>query len=355
MNSSSGALVPRIIAVGTANPPTRYSQQEILDLFRCTDPTISKFFHNSHIQTRYLVLPEPSVDGSMPHEDGTMLLEKHRRTSRLISRQAIERCLESGGVAVEEIDFLATVTSTGFLCPSLSAHLCMDLQFRPNLVRADLVGMGCNGGMNGLAVAAQFAQANPGKKALLLACEICSAAYAFELTPVTGVVNSLFGDGAAAVILSADAKYNAAAGPQVMDFESYLLPETIREMRFDFQDGLFRFFLARDVPYVIGEHISKPVQNLLSRHNLHKRDIRHWLVHSGGKKVVDSIKYNLGLTSYDVRHTESILREYGNLSSTSFLFSYQRLTQERIAGEGDYGVTIAMGPGISLETGLLRW
>ena len=81
----------------------------------------------------------------------------------------------------------------------------------------------------------------------------------------------------------------------------------------------------------------------------------HKLVHSGGKKVVDSVKYNLGITEYDVRHTRSILKNYGNLSSASFLFFFQELTREGIAKQGDWGVSIAMGPGISIETGLLRW
>jgi len=94
---------------------------------------------------------------------------------------------------------------------------------------------------------------------------------------------------------------------------------------------------------------------LLERNHLKKRDITHWLVHSGGKKVVDSIKYNIGLTDYDVRHTSSILKNFGNLSSGAFLFSYQELTREGICREGDLGVAITMGPGVSIETSLLKW
>ncbi|RLE20390.1 MAG: type III polyketide synthase, partial [Acidobacteria bacterium] len=93
----------------------------------------------------------------------------------------------------------------------------------------------------------------------------------------------------------------------------------------------------------------------LDRWGLKKRDISHWIVHSGGKKVIDAIKYNIGITEYDVRHTHSILRDYGNISSASFLFSLQELMREGVTEEGDWGVVIAMGPGVSIETGLLRW
>jgi predicted naringenin-chalcone synthase len=189
----------------------------------------------------------------------------------------------------------------------------------------------------------------------MLSCEICSAAYVFDMTVRTGVVNSLFGDGAAAILVLADDSLSHLDGPQLMDFESILVHEGVDEMRFDFVDGKFNFYLGRDIPYVIGENVKIPVGALLKRHGLKKRDIQHWLIHSGGKKVIDAIKYNLGLTEHDVRHTRSILRQFGNLSSGAFLFSFQELTREQVVREGDWGVTIAMGPGLSIETGLIRW
>lgn len=355
MTANNKKAYPRIISVGTANPPDRYTQAELLELFACDDPKIRMFFENSHIQSRHLVLPMPDQNCVMPSEDGTQLLKKHLETSKSIGAQAIRRCLESAGVTADQVDYFATVSSTGFLCPGLSAHLHQEIGFRRNIHRADILGMGCNAGLNGLLTATQYAGNNPGKTALLLTCEICSAAYVFDMSVNNGVVNSLFGDGAAAVLLRQDENLTAGDGPMIYGFESYLIHEAIDEMRFDFQEGKFVFYLGRDIPYVIGENIAKPVDRLLSRYGLKKRDIAHWLVHSGGKKVIDSIKYNLGLTNYDVRHTKSILENFGNLSSAAFLFSFQELSREKIAREGQWGVAMAMGPGTSIETGLLRW
>jgi len=128
-------------------------------------------------------------------------------------------------------------------------------------------------------------------------------------------------------------------------------------MRYDWDNkqGKFSFFLDPDIPYVVGAHAELVVNRLLSEAGLRRGDISHWLVHSGGKKVIDAIRVNLGLTRHDVRHTTDVLRDYGNLSSGSFLFSYQRLLHEKVARPGDYGVFITMGPGATIETALIQW
>ncbi len=346
---------PRIISVGTSNPPPTYTQQDLLELFECDNRTVQRFFTNSHIRKRHLVLPDPGPDGTVPKEDGTVLLAKHKQTAREMGAMAIERCLEGTPYSVADVDLLTTVTSTGFLCPSLSTYIIEDMGFSPSTHRFDIVGMGCNAGMNGTLATSQWASANPGRPALLLCCEVCSAAYVFDMTIRTGVVNSLFGDGMAAVLFLRDEALEATAGPMLLDFESLVVPEIKDEMRFDFEEGLFSFFLGWEIPYLLGETFPIPVNNLLERNGLKRRDIKHWILHSGGKKVVDSFKYAIGVTEYDVRHTRSILRDYGNLSSASFLFSYQELTREGLVEDGDLGMIVAMGPGVSIETALLRW
>src|SRR6266567_1416970 len=119
--------------------------------------------------------------------------------------------------------------------------------------------------------------------------------------------------------------------------------------------GQFSFFLDPDIPYVVGAHAELVIDRLVAGAGLRRSDIRHWLVHSGGKKVIDAITVNLRLTHHDMRHTIGVLRDYGNLSSGSFLFSYQRLVNEDVAQPGDYGVLMTMGPGSTIEAGLIQW
>jgi polyketide synthase Type III len=256
------------------------------------------------------------------------------------------------------VDYLCCVTSTGFLTPGLTALLIRELGMDPACHRVDVVGMGCNAGLNALNGVAGWARANPGRVAVMVCAEACSAAYVMDGTMRTAVVNSLFGDGAAAVVVRAPAgPTEPVAGPRVLDFASRIVTDAFDAMRFDWDDNQarFSFFLDPDIPYVVGANAGEVVDRLLSRAGLRRRDVQHWLVHSGGKKVIDAVRVNLGLTRHDLRHTSGVLRDYGNVSSGSFLFSYERLQRERAAEPGDYGVLMTMGPGSTIETALVQW
>jgi len=342
--------------VGTAVPPNRYTQEEIISRYHVKSKAIKQIFSASHIHTRHLYLPEPNEDG-LPQETQTDLLKKHRTGALELAEQAIERCLSSAGLETKDIDMLCCISSTGFMLPGLTAMFIKHLGFRTDCHRMDLVGMGCNAGLNGLNPASAWAMANQGKNCLMICCEINSALYIFEETIGTGVVNSLFGDGCAAVLLRADEQDRDHFSPQILNFSSHIIPDTWRAMSYHWKEeyGKFSFHLDRDVPYVLGSHADKPVHKLLSAHQLKVRDISHWIVHSGGKKVIDAIKYTVGLTAHDMRNTIAVLKNFGNLGSGSFLFSYHRLCDENIIRSGDYAVMMTMGPGSTIETALLRW
>ena len=213
------AIGPRIVSVGTATPPRCYTQDEVLDLFHESDPRLRRLFRNSHIKCRYLYLPEAEEGGRIPDENNQALIDKHLRGALEIGPQAIEDCLNPLGLAPHDIDMLCCMSSTGFLCPGLSAHLIKKLGFRENVRRVDILGMGCNAAMNGLQTISAFSKSNPGKLAVLLCIEICSAAYVYSSKMSTAVVNSLFGDGAAAVLMCTEQASSMVRGPIIEDFE----------------------------------------------------------------------------------------------------------------------------------------
>ncbi|MFI9811777.1 3,5-dihydroxyphenylacetyl-CoA synthase DpgA [Saccharothrix variisporea] len=346
----------RLLAVGTATPPESFSQQELLDRFAITDRATVSVFRNSHIERRnlYLAADRPAALGA---ETQGELLDKHLAGALEMGEEAIRKCLAEAGCPPGAIDYLCCVTSTGFLCPGLSARLVERLGMRADVSRMDIVGMGCNAGLNGLNPVTTWATANPGRLAVMLCVEVCSAAYAHDGTMRTAVVNALFGDGAAAVLVGSSVPAAPGLSPQLVSFRSHVLTDALPAMRFDWDpDRLkYSFYLDRKIPYVIGAHAAEPVTDLLARQGLTVGDVDHWVVHSGGKKVIDGIKYNLDLTDHDLRHTTSVLRDHGNLSSGSFLFSYERLLRENVVREGDHGVMMTMGPGTTIETALLRW
>jgi predicted naringenin-chalcone synthase len=344
----------RIVGVASRTPAETYSQEEVLAWFGEVDPKVRRMFLNSHIDQRGLYLP-PIVDGCRVDETHQELLDKHLRGTLELGPAVVEEALASIGAVPADLDFLICVTSTGFLCPGLSARLIQAMGLSSRIQRLDVVGMGCNAAVNALQVAAHTAQGRPGSIGLVLCAEICSAAYVVNASMSTAVVNSLFGDGVVAAVIRADGGDSAQPGPRFRDFESFIHTETIEHMKYTLEDTKLSFFLHKEIPWVIGDHAHIPVGHLLSRHGLAVDDIDHWVIHSGGKKVIDAISRNLGLSEYHVRHTRGVLRDHGNMSSGSVLFSLGRLMSEDVVAAGDLGVMMAMGPGMSIETALMEW
>ncbi|MFG2049594.1 3,5-dihydroxyphenylacetyl-CoA synthase DpgA [Micromonospora sp. NPDC048935] len=347
----------RIIGVGTAVPETSYTQPELLDILSITDPRVRSVFLNSAIERRGLSLPPLAHDHGRAEESQGDLLRKHAVEGVSLGRAAIEACLRDAGAELSDVRYLCCVTSTGFLTPGFSALLIKELGISTSCSRLDVVGMGCNAGLNALSAVAGWARAHPDELALMVCVEVCSAAYVLDGTMRSSVVNSLFGDGAAAVAVTAPAALQMPKGPALLRFSSRIIPEAVDAMRYDWDEdkGRFSFFLDPLVPYVVGAHAEEALDQLLDGTGLSNSEIAHWVMHSGGKKVVDSVRINLGLTRHDVRHTTGVLRDHGNLSSGSFLFSYQRLIADEPVQPGDHAVLMTMGPGSTIEMALARW
>ncbi|MER5441851.1 3,5-dihydroxyphenylacetyl-CoA synthase DpgA [Streptomyces sp. NPDC002790] len=361
----------RIIGVGTAVTEASYSQRELLDRFRITDPRVRSVFLNSAIERRHLTLPPSGTDEPFLQESQGELLGKHKQLCLDMGARAVRACLADAGIDLADVDYLCCVTTTGFLTPGLSALLIKEMGIGAGCTRVDVVGMGCNAGLNALNATTAWSMAHPGQVAVQLCVEACSAAYVMDSTMRTAVVNSLFGDGAAAIALFADPpdaagpmpgelpadRAGSSVGPRLLGFASHLIHEAVDAMRYDWDDAAhkFSFYLDPDIPYVVGAHVERVVDRLLKDTGLRRSSIAHWLVHSGGKKVIDAIRMNLGLTREDLRHTSGVLRDYGNLSSGSFLFSYERLLREGRVRAGDFGVLMTMGPGSTIETALVQW
>ncbi|MBL7257696.1 type III polyketide synthase [Paractinoplanes lichenicola] len=343
-----------IVSVGSAFPDASYSQDEVGRLLGLEHRVARKLLAAPHIRTRRLFLPPPDpVTGRVPDETPAELHAKFRHGALEIGGRAIAAALKAAALTPSDVGNLLCVTSTGFLVPGVSSLFSRELGFRTDLVRTDVVGMGCNAGLNGLNALVQWVRTHPGRVALLVCCEINSAMYVRDETARTGIVNSLFGDGAAAAVIASE----TAEGPYVRDFESFCLPGRWDAMRFDWNDdaGKWSFYLDRDIPYVIGANLVEPVSRLLERNGLRPESISHWVLHTGGGAVIDSARRSLGLTEHAVRHTRSVLRDFGNISSGSFLVSLERLLDEGSARPGERGVMITMGPGAQIETALIEF
>lgn len=345
---------PRIVSVGTSKPCWRYSQDTIACLLGVPDGIGRRFFRTAGIDARYLYM-QPTAEGELPEEDQAQLLARHRRGSLALGRTAIGQCLSAAGIQPDAIDFLCCVTSTGLMLPGLTAMYVRHLGFRTDCQRVDIVGMGCNAALNGINTAASWAAVNRGRYALVVCCEVNSAIHVRDDRIVTALVNSLFGDGCAAILLNSETPIQET--PEILGFSSHLIPDAWRAISYSWsaEHNKFELFLDRAIPDVLGEHSPLPITALLDEFGICRCDVSHWLVHAGGTKVITAVRDANRLSPHDVRHATGVLRDAGNLGSSTVMFSYQALLDEHIIAAGDYGVMVTMGPGSTVETALLRW
>ena len=345
---------PGILAIGTANPRQRYSQRQVYDLLaRHSDfyrsDRIEHIFMTSDIDFRHLYF---DIDSLVPAETTDQLHERFRSGSLEIGVEAIQKCLASGGTSAEEIDFVVAVSCTGYLCPGLSSLVIKELGLKRNIQRADLLGMGCAGAMPGLQRAYDFVKAYPEKKALLLTVEICSACYYLDDSLETVVGNAICADGAAAVVVGMT---DNNTHPTIRGFETLLEPSLINTVGFEQRDGKLRIILSKDIRDVAGALGKSLIGTLLASHRLQADDVQHWVLHSGGRKVIDSLRDEMNFTEAQLRHSRCVLKNYGNMSSPTVLFVLRETLEHSGARPGDLGVMLAMGPGLALEAALLEW
>jgi 3,5-dihydroxyphenylacetyl-CoA synthase len=345
---------PRIVGIGKANPSFRYSQREIYDLSTkyvpmYRNPRIEQIFMNSDIEYRHLAF---DIATFSPDEQSDDLHARFEKNAVLLGREAVLRCFEDAGLLPEDVDFIVTVTCTGYLCPGLSAILIRDLGLRTDLQRADLVGMGCAGAMPGLQRAYDYVMAYPDRKALLLTVEVCSACYYVDESLETVVGNAICADGAAAVIVSAG---TPEEGPRIEGFDTLLEPSFLHTVGFQTRQGKLRIVLSKDIRDAAGALVRRLLDSLLQKNGLKREEVDHWIIHSGGRKVIDSIRDELEISEEQLTHSRCVLRNFGNMSSPTVLFVLDKTLRESSPKAGDVGVMLAMGPGLAIEGAVLRW
>jgi len=189
---------------------------------------------------------------------------------------------------------------------------------------------------------------------VLLAVELCSLTLQRDDFSIANIISSgLFGDGAAAVVLAGAAR--RAAGPRIVATASVLYPDSERVMGWDIVDSGFKVVLSAKVPEVVRQHSRADVDGFLGTHGLTRADVRHWIVHTGGPKVLEAFEETLELPAGALERSWRSLRETGNLSSAAVLFVLAELLDADAAQPGEFGVLMAMGPGFGAELALLQW
>jgi polyketide synthase Type III len=230
---------PHILGIGTANPPIRLTQEQSYYAAGYQSERIRKIFLNSDIEYRHFYFGgEPTLE-----EDSDQMNQRFLSGAVKTGCRAIVNCLESAGATVADVDFFAVCTCTGYVCPDVGSRLIAHMGFRRNVQRASINGLGCAGALPTLQRVTDFVRANPGRKALMLAVEICSACYFVDNTLETVVGNAICADGAAAFLLGSGAQPDPGY-PQVVDYETFLDTTNIEEVGLQHRSGKLRIVLG---------------------------------------------------------------------------------------------------------------
>jgi alkylresorcinol/alkylpyrone synthase len=351
---------PAILSIGRALPP-HYADQEALTA------ALSSFWAQQHFNAdrlaqihraalvagRYLALPlaeYPALDTFGKRNDAYI------RVALEVGERAVREALARAGLEPRDVDHLYFVTTTGLSTPSLDGRLVNRLGLKPSVRRTPIFGLGCLGGAAGIARACDALRAWPDEIAVMLSVELCSLTLQKEDLSVPNVVaTGLFGDGAAAVVLGGGARAPRAGAPSVLATRSVFYPETEWVMGWEIVDSGFKILLSAKVPEVVAANVGADVDRFLGDHGLQRADIRHWVAHTGGPRVLEAIRAALDLPEAALARSYRSLRDVGNLSSASVLFVLGDHLDAGEAKKGDLGLLAAMGPGFATELALLRW
>ena len=344
---AAGTLDVSILSIATANPEYRVNQRDAWEGAKAVFPHLASMealYINTGIETRYSCVPPDWCKTPHSWEERTEIYQRHALA--LLEGVAV-KAIGDAGLSVADIDMIVLNTITGLSIPSLDAKLINRLSFRPTVERLPIFGLGCGGGVGGLARAAQLARGCPGANILFLTVDLCSlCARPNDPSVAMFVSAALFGDGAAAIVLRASANPVDSAGnrPLIKAVGEHCWQNTEHIMGWDIKSDGFGVVLSPELPALMRNALRPAVDIFLDRHGLSLDEFEGFLLHPGGRKILETAEHVLDIDRDLVAHSWAVLRDYGNMSSVTSMFVLDRAV--RSEGKGQH-LLAAFGPGFS--------
>jgi alkylresorcinol/alkylpyrone synthase len=353
----------RIASAASAFPKHYYTQKVLLDRLQdywgdqLKNPLLLARLHrNVTVDGRYLAIPaEQYVDIKTWGQANDIWI----KVAQELGEQALCLALHKAGLQPRDLGALLFTTVTGVASPSIDALLINRIGLPKNIRRTPIFGLGCVAGAAGIARASDYVRAYPTQAAALVSVELCSLTLQREDLSVANLISSgLFADGAAAVIVTGPQFESAGpeiSGPTILATRSVFYPSTEEMMGWNISEKGFRIILSTEVPTLIRENLGRDVDAFLADNGHQRSDLKSFVLHTGGPKVLDASADALGLHNGQLDASWDCLRKVGNLSSASVLVVLEDVMKNRRPEPGTLGLLAAMGPGFCSELLLLRW
>jgi len=344
---------PRIAGVGTAVPDhvvTQESVREVVaslfsDRLAGLDRLLEVFDH-LHVRQRHFIRP---VEWYAQDRGWKEFTETYVDAAVELSVRAATQALENADTSADDLAGVVVASTTGIMTPSLDSVLIQRLGMRRTSIRVPIFGLGCAGGVAGLARTADLFRSGTGAPYLFVAVEVCTATFQKNDVSKSNLIgSSLFADGAAAVVLDAN-----GTGPEVLHGHSTLFSDTEDIMGWDVTDTGLKVRFSRDIPAFVREHLPGVIEEACRTWQISPEDLASFVTHPGGQKVLDAYADAVGRPGAAFSTAFDVLQDHGNMSSASVLFVLQALLQRQELQPG-YALMSALGPGFSSEQLLLR-
>ncbi len=309
-----------------------------------------KMCRNAEVASRSSVLPIEEIFRPKSLTESTEIYKKNvKRLGKRVAREAIKRA----GLLPRDIDFIISVSCTGFMIPSVDAYLINELDMRADTKRLPITEMGCAAGAVGLSRAREYLKGFRDHHVLLLSVELPTLTFQLDDLSMDNIVSAIiFGDGAAATVLSGSPSNGA---PELLDSQTTTLPDSTHLMGFNLGDKGFQICLSKEIPNAVRSKVRPMLKEFLRKSGLRLEDMTYFIFHPGGKRILEVYRDELGVSEDSLRFSKKVLRECGNISSGTVLMVLDEIIRYGEAQRGDTGLILAMGPGFSIEQLLMRW
>jgi alkylresorcinol/alkylpyrone synthase len=341
-----------LVSLATSVPQHTFLQKDVLaaawEILGSRFPDFARFssiFANTGIVKRHGVKP---FDWYLTPRGWPERTEAFLEGAEALYIDVANKALAGAGLRAADVDTVITVCSTGIATPSLDARVARRMGFRSDVSRVPVFGLGCAGGVSGLSIASRLAQAKPGANVLLVTIELCSLAVRLdEVTKANVIATSLFGDGAAAVVVRA----GDGGETQIESTGEHLWPDTLNVMGWSVDPLGFGVILRRTIPDFVTNELKPALIQILARMQLSLADIGRFVCHPGGAKVINAIESALSLDQGTLDHERQVIADYGNMSAPTVLFILERA---RARGLPARSLMTALGPGFTASCVSLR-
>ena len=344
---------PRILSVAGAVPPHRVGQAEVKEFARGMFGEVYRdigrltpVFDNVHVENRHFCVPLTWFEEDHTFPEKNRLYVEHALD---LSEKAARRAMDRAGVDPGEVGAIFFFSTTGIATPSLDSKLIFSLGLSQHVRRIPIWGLGCLAGAATLARASEHARLYPDEKVLMVGVELSGLTFQRGDRSKSNLVStSLFADGAAAAVLG------TGDGPEILGGRSTTWPGTEEVMGWDLIETGLKVQLSKSVPDIVRTKLRDDLEQACDSLNLPFEDLKHFVLHPGGAKVLDAFEEVLGIERGGLTFSRGVLRDYGNMSSVTVLFILERFLAAGEFVPGDLGVLSAMGPGFSAEHVLFR-